>query len=144
MGHCMKALIGRNETIEKLGMTAIPLPQGYSMIHLTDELFDQITESSGITDTLNCSELVLFTSAISRLMETYSAHSLLAYVETDYFGGEGLQGGVLFQDGAIVIGPASGEGTINRILKAIGVRIDRRKDEFDALELGRYRSNPAG
>ncbi len=164
MGHRMTAFIGKNEAIQNLAnkwpcTAIIPLPQGYSMIWLTDELFDEVTETLGIKDTLDRCDLCFFSSAISRLMEDHSANSQLAYVETDYFGGVGTQGGVLFQNGKITFGPASGEGTINRILSALGVqkecnrgnhileilglRKNPGKDEFDTLELGRYRNNPA-
>ena len=105
MGHCIRAIIGTYQSIQKLAndwvyAKEIELPQGYGMIFLTDEL---------------------------------------AYVETDYFGGIGTQGGVLYENGRIRIAPHSGDGTINLLLRELGVKCLANKDEFDSLNLGNYR-----
>lgn len=49
------------------------------------------------------------------------------------------QGGVLYKNGQICIAPRSGEGTINILLRELGVRCEPNKDEFDSLNLGIYR-----
>ena len=60
-------------------------------------------------------------------------------METDYFGGIGTQGGVLYENGRIRIAPHSGDGTINLLLRELGVKCLANKDEFDSLNLGNYR-----
>lgn len=75
-------------------------------------------------------------------MERYSFRTRLAYIETDYFGGAGTQSGVLYENGKISVGPRSGEGTINFLLKELGVWHYPDRDEFDMLGLGKYRHMP--
>ena len=72
-------------------------------------------------------------------MQEYSLHTRLAYIETDYFGGVGTQGGVLWENGQIIIQPRSGEGTINLLLKELGFMCIGDLDAFDSLSLGNYR-----
>ena len=144
MGHCIRAIIGTRRVIQKLennwgNAKEIELPQGYGMIFLTDEFSDDVTELYGISDELYCHELVHFTAAIAQLLQQYTHNTKLAYVETDYFGGTGTQGGVLYENGQISIVPRSGEGTINILLRELGVSCEPNKDEFDSLNLGIYR-----
>lgn len=61
-----------------------------------------------------------------------------AAVYTDYFGGLGSQVAVAYRDGA----PLDTDGTINDALRALGVVAKPGLDEFDTLELGRYRGIP--
>lgn len=66
----------------------------------------------------------------------------LAYIETQYFGGEGGQGAALFVDGQIAWGPANdGTGPINAVLSLLGVAAHRGRDAFDTVGLGRHRMN---
>lgn len=144
MGHCIRAIIGTYQSIQKLAndwvyAKEIELPQGYGMIFLTDELLDDITELYDVPDDFCYSELDYFTIATDQLLQQYTFHTKLAYVETDYFGGIGTQGGVLYENGRIRIAPHSGNGTINLLLRELGVKCLANKDEFDSLNLGNYR-----
>lgn len=66
----------------------------------------------------------------------------LAYVETQYFGGEGGQGAALFVDGQIAWGPANDQGgPINSVLSLMGVAAQGGRDAFDIAGLGRHRMN---
>lgn len=147
MRHNINAFIGKDDIIQKLSddwikARDIPLKQGYSMVCLTGDLFDDIMELSEADDELNCSELTLFTTAIFDIMQEYSNNSMLAYIETDYFGRTGTQAGVLFENGRIIINPTEKEsGIINIILHKLGVYRENGKDEFDSLGLGKYRKN---
>lgn len=142
MGHCIRAIIGSHESVRKLAndwvhAKEIRLTQGFGMIFCTIELLDDI--DSGAIDEPDFPELDYFDTAVRDLMERYSFHTKLVYVETDYFGGIGTQAGVLYENGKIVIAPQSGEGTINTLLNKLGVLRLPDKDEFDTLGLGRYR-----
>jgi len=80
-----------------------------------------------------------------------------AYIETDYFGGPGVQISEAWHNGERIIGPLisfdgienpkipSGatlvKDSINETLKTIGVYRHNGKDEFDSVRLGWYRSN---
>ncbi len=147
MGHCIHAIIGNHESICKLAgdwirANEIELPQGFGMILCTDELLDDIAE---LMETESESgepcfpELDYFDVSVKELMERYSFRTKLAYIETDYFGGFGTQSGVLYENGKIAVAPKSGEGTINALLKELGIWRTSDKDEFDMLELWKYR-----
>lgn len=144
MGHNISAIIGRQSTIQKLADTwisapVIELPQEFAMVFLTDTLIESIEELNHISDDFCCPELCNFSIIAEQLLQEFSLHTRLAYIETDYFGGVGTQGGVLYENGKILIKPRSGEGTINEMLKELGVSCMRGLDEFDSLKLGNYR-----
>jgi hypothetical protein len=77
----------------------------------------------------------------------------IGYLETEYFGGVGEQSAVLWQNGALALGPLSMSADsgvvgrrprslwpVNAVLRGLGVRAGDHDDEFDALGLGSYRS----
>lgn len=147
MGHCIQAIIGIHETVQKMTedwgcAEKIELPQGYEMVFLTDALFDDITELFDVPDEIRYSELDYFTVAVEQFLQQCSFRTKLVYIETDYFGGVGTQAGVLYENGRIAVEPHSGEGTINQLLRELGVQRISGKDEFDSLNLGRYRQMP--
>lgn len=84
-----------------------------------------------------------FLAKMIELLQEYSSHTKFAYIETDYFGGVGTQGGVLYENSRVAIEPRSGAGTINLILRELGVACVPGKDEFDSLNLGKYRHMPS-
>jgi hypothetical protein len=66
----------------------------------------------------------------------------VAYVETEYFGGEGTQAATVWDRGATIFGPAEAEaGPINQALRRLGVERTAGEDEFDKVGLGRHRRN---
>ncbi|MDE7478707.1 MAG: hypothetical protein K2M91_12305 [Lachnospiraceae bacterium] len=144
MGHCIQAIIGVHETIQKLAENwlrkEIELPQGYGMVFMTNAFVDELTELFDIPDEVCYPEqLDFFTAAIEQILQENSFRTKLAYIETDYFGGVGTQAGVLYENGRVSIEPCSGDGTINLLLKELGVWCVPGKDDFDSLNLGRYR-----
>eukprot|EP01136_Pigoraptor_vietnamica_P012850 Opistho-1_new@53204 len=71
-----------------------------------------------------------------------SGSSPIAYIETQYFSGEGGQGAVLFMDGQIAWGPQNDRGgPINTVLASLGVVARGGRDAFDIVGLGRHRMN---
>lgn len=148
MGHCIQVIIGTHAAIQNIAndwiyAQEIELPQGYGMIFLTNALLDDITELFDIPDEeFGYPMLNYFTVAADQLLQEYSFRTKLAYVETDYFGGVGTQAGVLYENGRISIEPCSGAGTINLLLKELGVWCVPGKDEFDSLNLVKYRHMP--
>eukprot|EP00112_Aurelia_sp_Birch-Aquarium-sp1_P007377 Seg18025.1 transcript_id=Seg18025.1/GoldUCD/mRNA.D3Y31 product="hypothetical protein" protein_id=Seg18025.1/GoldUCD/D3Y31 len=67
----------------------------------------------------------------------------VAYVETDYFGGQGSQGAVVYDEGECVYGPVENdERPISDALKLLGVETrEGEYDEFEAVGLCQYRDN---
>ena len=138
MGHCVRAIIGANKDIQRIEndwfAKEIKLPQGYGMIFLTDVLLDDIGELFESANESSDPETVT-----SYLLQNYSFHTKLSYIEADYFGGIGTQSGILYENGNISIPPCSGKGAINILLRELGVWREVNKDEFDSLNLGIYR-----
>ena len=150
MKNDIRAMIGTHKVIQSLvydwvDMKEIRLPQGYGMVFLTDALLDDIAELTEPSDRLYEPELIAFaersdfTAETAMLLRHYSFRTALAYVEMDYSGGICMQGGVLYENGGVSIAPMEGEGTINLLLKALGVWRMPGQDEFDSLSLGIYR-----
>ncbi len=146
MGHCINAVIGARDPVRRLAedwlIEVTELPQDFGMIPMTNGFLEDVGELMEVSDDLCFPELENFTEEVKELMEYYSFRTKLAYIETDYFGGVGTQAGVLYENGRIAIGPRRGEGTINILLKELGVWHYPDKDEFDMLELGKYRHMP--
>lgn len=121
----------------------IMLPQEFGMVPMTDKLLLDVEELAEVSDKIVFPELDRFTEAVRELMERYSFHTKLAYIETDYFGGKGTQGGLLYENGSVAVAPrAAGSGVINALLSELGVWREPGKDEFDSLGLGKYRTIP--
>ncbi len=148
MGHRISAIIGRHTDVcriagDMIHADLIELPQGFGMILMTDKLLRDVEELAEVSDEIVFPGLERFTEAVGELMERYSFHTKLAYVETDYFGGAGTQGGVLYGNGRAAADPvAAGTGVINALLSELGVRREHGKDEFDSLGLSKYRRMP--
>lgn len=144
MGHSLKAIIGKREDVCGIAENwvrakLIKLPQGFGMVPITVRLLEdveELMELSGIKDRYGLDGL---DGAVICLLEQYSFRTKLAYVETEYFGGYGTQGGVLYENGREKISPKTGSGIINVLLKELGVWRKPNADEFDCLELGKFR-----
>ena len=147
MGHQIEVIIGKREDMrqitERWCCQAAELPQDFVMVYLTDQLFDRITGLRGVPDREISGELTYLTEAIHQFLQESSRQSRLAYIETDYTGGYGSQAGVLYENGRMTAAPRSGEGTANQLLHQLGVSCSRGQDEFDSLELYKYRHMPA-
>lgn len=71
-----------------------------------------------------------------------SANGKIAYVETEYFGGEGAQAAIVWDLGAVVYGLCVWQdGTINAALRALGVKAKQGQDEFSTIGFDAVRSN---
>lgn len=138
MGHCVRAIIGAHKDIQRIENNGfakgIKLPQRYGMIFLTDALLDNIGELFESANEPSDPETVT-----SYLLQEYSFHTKLAYIEADYSSGIGTHSGILYENGKISIPLCSGEGAINILLRELGVWREVNKDEFDSLNLGIYR-----
>lgn len=138
MGHCVRAIIGAHKDIQRIENNGfakgIKLPQGYGMIFLTDALLDNIGELFESANEPSDPETVT-----NYLLQEYSFHTKLAYIEADYSSGIGTHSGILYENGKISIPLCSGEGAINILLRELGVWREVNKDEFDSLNLGIYR-----
>ncbi|HEX8950488.1 MAG TPA: hypothetical protein VF945_01520 [Polyangia bacterium] len=92
---------------------------------LDDELIDDIADRSG--------------TAVDELARVLSAGRTIAELETEYFGGSGEQRAAVWRNGEAIFSTEWREhDAINEALRQLGVR-SGLSDEFDALELVRFR-----
>jgi hypothetical protein len=149
MGHHITGIIARSETLKGLegrlsGQPSFALVQGFAFMPLDYENLDDIT---GIHQGKAISSFVYLTEPLLELLCVASRSTELAYIETEYFGGNGGQGAVLFLRSEMSFGPDWADddiGPINKALSSMGVipKPDER-DAFEAVGLGSYRSNEA-
>lgn len=139
MAYCLQAFIGRHDSLQGVGdeeLRLVELPQGYGMLPLTSGVrrrfglpFCPLTDGDeNLPD-----ELVSLCAAISR-----KGH--LAYVEAEFFGGNGAQASVVFIGGKDVGPIVIDADAINSALAEIGVQRLNHRDEFAALGLDKHRN----
>lgn len=89
-------------------------------------------------------EGIVATTKIPKSKE-WKSGKLICEIETDYFGGFGEQSAKLYRDNLVLMNedtrkdPVS--NPINQALKMMGVEAKPGMDEFDTVNLGRYRTN---
>lgn len=140
MGHQITALIAKPSLLDAFAVKyrlhrPVGLEQGLSALPLLDEHIDLISpDSAEPINGFHC-----LSEGLMQILALASADGALAYVETEYFGGYGTQGAMLFESGrnVAVVGDI---GPINRVLRRMGVKItDGVLDEFEAVGLQRHR-----
>jgi hypothetical protein len=145
MGHTVQAFIAKIEILQEAsgGLNCahvVSLEQGLALLLNTDEFYDELSESEG--DNLPHEEFHKLSSELTQFGVECSAHTAIAYIETDYWGGEGEQAALLWEHGQVVYGPSKGRmGPINDVLRRMGVERRNNLDEFEAVGLHRYRDN---
>ena len=124
MGHHIAGIVASPEVLRSFSQMHC-LHQG---IHLVDDWAFLPLSASHIDSFLEhpptgyIEEFIHLSEQLQREFITLSLNGPLVYLETDYFGGNGTQGAVMFEDGQIVCRPASGSiGPINTALAFLGV-----------------------
>jgi hypothetical protein len=141
--YCLRGAVGTGDGVRRLAnmigdTVVVPLRQGFFLVPITDTVFTRVT---GTFTTGPCSSDVL-PEPLRQLLEAASADGAIAYLEADFFGGDGDQVARVWKDGKLVFGPvwlddAPGAGTpISQALREMGVVRDSGVDEFDAVRLG--------
>nr|WSX54154.1 hypothetical protein OG409_37735 [Streptomyces sp. NBC_00974] len=149
MSYALQAVIAEDALLraaarEVSGARVASLRQGLSLMPMTDEVFDAVTDGSGV-GTLGFWRLP---GGFDKLLVQWSTTGPVAYVEAEYFGGVGEQRAAVWADGALVLGPLDAPakrrifGTvspISQVLRRLGVRSSLGEDEFEAVGLDRHR-----
>ena len=87
-------------------------------------------------------EFMQLTHGFRSFLQTLSRGGQLAYVETEYFGGEGGQGALVCRDGQEIMPPTwNKSGPINNALKLIGLKRGILGDRFAAAGFAQIRSD---
>ncbi len=141
MGYTLKAYIGKEENLNPIlkkysESQKVNLNGGIYMIPMTDELFDEINEmksSSGIAT------FEFLTENIEQKTIETIGNRELAYVESEFFGGQGGHIGIIWRNGKRDFLTESDKISMNKILKLLGVKRSLLKDEFDTVGLAENR-----
>ncbi|WP_182900116.1 hypothetical protein [Microbispora sp. H10830] len=122
------------------------LRQGFSLLPITDELFDSVVDYTAD----RVQEFRRLPNGFDRTIASWSQAGPVAYVEAEYFGGTGEQRAAVWHDERLVLGPLKvGEkepfpvegSPISQALRYLGARNDGLFDEFSSVGLGEHRSN---
>ena len=158
MAHVTHGLIGYPELLHTVldtleGFELDELKQDRVFVYLNSTIESEIARAIGVDNSRYCKELGELRRAVAQYATDRSGRGPIAYVETEYFGGSGSQGAILWNDGQVVLGPLHHsdeiidghvvvptlhEMPINRVLRAMGVR-RTEDDEFDSLGLSDIR-----
>ncbi|MBI5101177.1 MAG: hypothetical protein HZB33_05010 [Nitrospirae bacterium] len=140
MGYTIQAIIGRRKQIETAAIedaTVILLAQELAMIPLGDKFrerykipFLPLTDEGWHSLPENIGELC------SRL----SMNGKIAYIEAEFFGGEGIQAYVLWQDGKMTGEVTISQTAINDAIHFLGAVPNPNLDHFDSVGLGTHRN----
>lgn len=145
MSHTLQALIvpvaaARHLRQHPAPTHAVPISGSLLLVPLTDELYDFLAEGVSSDDEAYPDTFWKFHQAIKAFGSQVADGDLFAYIETDYFGGQGMQAAGAWRGSDTVVEPRSAAiGPINDVLRAMGVAASSRVDEFDAVGLSRHR-----
>ncbi|WP_218924919.1 hypothetical protein [Streptomyces sp. t99] len=151
MGYDVQAVVAGDEVLriasrELPGSAVVRLGQGLSMMPMTDELFDAVTDGSG-AGYLGFWRLP---GGFEALLARWSAAGPIAYLETEHFGGVGRQRAAVWADGSLALGPldeptkqrgSQAVSPASQALRRLGAQRDVGKDEFESVGLNRHRTN---
>ena len=152
MGYSLEAFIARSGPIENLagslqGAVIVSLPQDMKMIPITYPVKSNLEKLYSLPDTDSFEKEIERFEPVGR---EASKDGSIAYVNIEMFGGTGLRGCILWENGAVSFGPHAfdtgqdyvppGQEPINEALRKLGVVRGPHSDEFDALGLGAHRS----
>ena len=142
MSYVLSGVVAEHETLAMAeGLVGVPLSEGMTLIPLTAGFWKaRHVPSLPLVDALERGADVgagfwRATAPFARL----STRSPVAYVEAEFWAGEGSQLSVVWRAGEVAQGPLYAPDAISVALRALGVRA-LGSDEFDALGLGRHRA----
>lgn len=146
MSHCIHAIVAPDSFAAAIHDAWPELPRlrhdlGFSIFPVDDDLIDsKITPV--VTPRETGDEFMLLTPAFETYLRQLSVGGSLAYVETEYFGGTGGQGALVYADGVVRMNPEwDDSGTINRALELIGVPRPMNGDRFAHIGFANVRDN---
>jgi hypothetical protein len=140
MSYTLQALIADEVAIRKTAppdAIVVPLPQGKAMIPFSDELREAYDISFLPLTDEGAPEVP---GGIAAIAEAIAKAGRVAYVEAEFFGGDGTQACVTWDATPRASQPLVDAGAINAALRFLGVNVGDHHDEFDALGLGRHRT----
>ncbi len=116
-----------------------PLIEDLGFLPLSDGHLDSLFPEQGDFDPA----MTYVSTALRAALAELSKGGVLAFIETEYWGGDGTQGATAYRDGVCIMEPqAEGLGPISHALGLLGYRAaEGKSDEFETVGLGRFRNN---
>lgn len=108
----------------------VEIGQGICLIPMTSELFDQIND---FVESKSIDKFEYLTENIENKILRIIDNRKIAYVEAEYFGGQGGQIAIIWKDNKRYNLLEFGENKINEVLKDFGTITKDGKDEFLTL-----------
>ena len=161
MAHNIQAFISSLDCLENAASKlkkahVVSLPQGFAMLPVLDTLRQEAATIYPSQETESFAEFYDLTDSVAQLGAQMSQQTPVAYIETEYWGGDGTQAAIVWHQRKVILRPytrqldwrqdrvtklAVRRGPISIALNRMGVELDEELDEYDALGLGRFRSN---
>lgn len=143
--YSLYALLGRTNELEPKPRSfdnarCLRLGGALSMVPLFEALVAELDRSSIPTGARDADTFEFLTPGVEAWTQALSVDTAIAYIETEYFGGEGFERAGVWSQGQLALGPLEGAGSINQALRALGVRPAAGIEEFELVGLGRHRS----
>ena len=159
MAHVTRGFIAdtdrlRTDLGEMDGFELVELEQCLGLVYLNGPLAVSLRAVTGMGGGRPFAELEWLEAGAAQWAHHASRRGPLAYIETNYFGGFGTQGAILWNAGEIAVPPAIhrdelSDGNIvlpdlrampiNRVLRAMGILIVGGYDEFESIGLSGVR-----
>ena len=144
--HNIHVIIGRFDDLNARATLVSPsslisLPHGMGLVPVNDNFYRAKCHGNDAPSVIDT--FAFLTPEFLAWLTLASKETRLCYCETDYFGGAGGQGAVVFDNGACIFGPEFREdGPINHALSIMVIdSSDNDEDQFQMLDLGKYRSS---
>ena len=141
MGYYLQAFICRHSDTNALTnhfdkAIKVDIGQGLDLIPMTDELYDQINNFKALP---SVDKFEYLTENIEQEVLNAIGDRKLAYLEAEYFGGNGGQSAIVWNNGKREKLLAFGQDSINQVLTDFGVAVSKGQDAFSTLGLDRHR-----
>jgi hypothetical protein len=145
MAYTLEAFVTKSSTADEAiksfsSAVVVPLEQGVSLIPLTDTFTIELEAKYGPGPNFEFEDLPTLTGSAAKWAEQISHTGPVAFLEAEFFGGQGSQAAIGWQAGKIAFGPLQAGHAINQALHWLEITPAGQTDEFDTLRLGRYRS----
>jgi hypothetical protein len=112
------------------------LTQQIALIPMIGDLFNEINDYRANNDIDGYEYLT--TDIESETLKTIHI-GLIAYIEVEYFGGVGVQNGILWKNNKRIFEQSGTTDVVNSILQQLGITRSKSRDEFDTVGLNRHR-----
>jgi hypothetical protein len=144
MGHFISGIVADFSSLKAFATSHnlhVParLVGDLGFLPLSDDHLDSLYPTQGDFDP----SMTYLSASLKNTISELSADGPVAFVETEYFGGDGAQGATVYDQGRCVMPAVTEEsGPISRAMSLLGVtKLSGHTDEFQSAGFGRHRNN---